>query len=133
MKKFFLLVLLLGILGYTYRDKLAKVADSLKSGPVKRPTYICEIRNMSCSDLVRLLNSMSPGRYYESAGKLLGTSMEDMTMYRDNGAMVFVMPDQVKVIHNQGIKGPEKGYLTVLYPDNYWIKYDHKGRFVSES
>ena len=88
---------------------------------------------MPCADLVRMLNSFRSGRYYEASGNLLGTSMEDTSMYRDHGAMVFKLKDGKTIIHNQGLAGLEKGHMTVVFPGGHWLKYDDKGNFLSES
>ena len=100
-----------------------------KSAPVENVK--CEVHKMSCQDLVRMLNSFRSGRYYEAAGRLLDVSLEDTSMYRDNGAVIFLLSDGTKLIHNQGVSGPEKGYLTVIFPDKYVMKFDARGGLVS--
>lgn len=112
---------------------VAKVTTWALTGSKPAPTGSCEVQNMSCTDLVRTLNSFRSGRYYEASGKLLGVSMEDASMYRDNGAMVFKLKDGKTIIHNQGLAGLEKGYMTVILSNGHWMKFNDKGNFVSES
>lgn len=127
------IIICLILLGYIWRGEIVSRVTTWALRDYVTPKIQCEVNNMSCPDLVRVLNSFRSGRYYESSGKLLGTSMEDTSMYRDHGAMVFLLKDGRKVIHNQGLAGLEKGYMTVTFPNGHWIKYDDKGNFISES
>ena len=127
------IIICLVLLGYIWRGEIVARVTTWAMSDYITPKLQCEVNNMACPDLVRVLNSFRSGRYYESSGKLLGTSMEDTSMYRDHGAMVFQLKDGRKIIHNQGLAGLEKGYMTVVFPNGHWIKYDDKGNFVSES
>jgi len=127
------IIICLILLGYIWRAEIVAKVTTWAMADYVTPKLQCEVNNMPCADLVRMLNSFRSGRYYEASGKLLGTSMEDTSMYRDHGAMVFKLRDGKQIIHNQGLAGLEKGYMTVILPNGHWIKYDDKGNFVSES
>ncbi|MBO5910742.1 MAG: hypothetical protein J6Q05_00900 [Elusimicrobiaceae bacterium] len=127
------IIVCLMLLGYIWRGEIATWVTRWAMSDYVTPKVQCEVKNMSCADLVRMLNSFRSGRYYEASGKLLETSMEDTSMYRDHGAMVFQVKDGKKIIHNQGLAGREKGYMTVVFPNGYWIKYDDNGNFIEES
>ena len=129
----FVIIICLVLLGYVWRGEIVSRITMWAMQDVIKPKVACEVENMSCADLVRMLNSFRSGRYYEASGKLLGTSMEDTSMYRDHGAMVFKLKDGKKIIHNQGLAGLEKGHMTVVFPNGHWLKYDDKGNFLSES
>lgn len=127
------IIVCLILLGYIWRGEIVARVTTWAMRDYVTPKIQCEINNMPCADLVRMLNSFRSGRYFEASGKFFGTSMEDTTMYRDHGAMVFKLKDGRQVIHNQGLAGLEKGYMTVTFPGGQWIKYDDKGNFISES
>ena len=127
------IIICLILLGYVWRGEIVSRITAWAMKDVIKPKMQCEINNMPCADLVRMLNSFRSGRYYEASGKLLGTSTEDTSMYRDHGAMVFQLKDGKKIVHNQGLAGLEKGYMTVIFPDGHWMKYDAKGNFLAES
>lgn len=132
MKKLVVLALIGFGIWYVWNKGLVdKWVTNLKTPPVKTDNIKCEVQQMHCTDIVRMLNSFRSGRYYESAGRLFGVSMEEANMYRENGAVVFKLKDGTKLIHNQGLSGPEKGYLTVIFSDGYVMKYDAQGGLVS--
>lgn len=89
----------------------------------------CEVRNMDCGDVARMLNSFSSTRYFEAAGNLLGTSFESLTMRRGDGEVTFLLPQDIKIVHR--LSGKEKGYITVTFDDGYQMKYDKRGNLVS--
>lgn len=132
MKPLIVILVCCVILGYMWREQIsAKVGDMFLSKP-KQPTLECVVKGMDCADLVRMLNALRPGRYYEGASQLLGVSSEDDTLRRDGGVMRFTLDDGTIVLHNQGNVNLEKGYMTVKFPEGDWAKYDDKGHFVSE-
>ena len=132
MKKLLVLVLIGVGIWYTWREGLInKWVTNFVTPPAKTDSIKCEVQQMHCTDLVRMLNSFRSGRYYESAGRLLDVRLEDANMYRDNGAVIFKLKDGTKLIHNQGLSGSEKGYLTVIFPDGYVMKYNAQGGLVS--
>ena len=89
----------------------------------------CEVKAIDCASLTKMLNALTPGRYFEEAGKLLGTSFENMTMVRENSGVTFLVPGGIKVVHIQS--GREKGTVTVIFTDGYTMKYDKKGKLIS--
>ncbi|MBO5910667.1 MAG: hypothetical protein J6Q05_00505, partial [Elusimicrobiaceae bacterium] len=105
------IIVCLILLGYIWRAEIVARVTAWAMADYVTPKLQCEVNNMPCADLVRMLNSFRSGRYYEASGKLLGTSMEDTSMYRDHGAMVFQLKDGRKIVHNQGLAGLEKGYM----------------------
>ena len=127
------IVICLVLLGYIWRAEIVAKVTAWAMKDMVKPKMQCEVNNMPCADLVRMLNSFRSGRYYEAAGKLLGTNTENASMYRDRGAMVFKLPDGKQVVHNQGLAGLEKGHMTVIFPNGHWMKYDAKGNFLGES
>ena len=132
MKPFILIVICLAILGYMWRDQISeKLHETILAAP-KKASEECVVNGNSCEDLVRMLNTFRPGRYYEGASQLVGVKSNDVELRRDGGAMVFTLPDGRTLIHNQGVTNLEKGYLTVIFEDGYWQKYNERGIFVEE-
>ncbi len=132
MKQFLIIVVCLVILGYMWRDQIrSKVNSTLLTAP-KQASMACEVNGTSCDDLVRMLNALRSGRYYEGAAKLVGVTPEGDAVRRSGGAMVFSLPDGRTLIHNQGVVNLEQGYLTVKMQNGHWLKYNDKGIFVDE-
>ena len=120
------------ILIYMWHDEIiAKIKAPFQETP-KVASVACNVQGNSCEDLVRMLNNLRPGRYYEAAAQLVGVTNDDNNLYRDGGAIIFKLPDGRTLIHNQGVVNREKGYLTVEFPGGPWLKYDDKGNFVEE-
>ena len=132
MKPLVLIIGCLAILGYMWRDQLSEKLNKTLLASPKKASMDCRVNGNSCEDLVRMLNTFRPGRYYEGASQLVGINSNEVSLRRDSGAMVFTLPDNRVLIHNQGVTNQEKGYLTVKFPDGRWLKYDDKGLFVAE-
>ena len=132
MKQFWLIVVCLVILGYMWREPIsAKLHSTFLTGPAQ-PSRECVVNGTSCDNLVRLLNAIRSGQYYDEAARLLGVTAEGDSIRRSGGAMVFSLPDGRTLIHNQGVVNLEQGYLTVRMQDGHWLKYNDKGVFVEE-
>ena len=132
MTKWVLLAITLVVAWYVWKS------DNVGNRPVQKAAVTtqsnsdadwCEVKRIDCKDLTRMLNSFGPGRYFDAAGKLLDTSLETMTILREDNQVVFLVAGGTKVIHNQS--GREKGYVTVIFSDGYTMKYDKKGNLIS--
>ena len=126
MKKFVIALVVICALVYVFREKIAEMVYTI---PVKQEMP-CEVAAMSCQKLVRKLNAIRSGKYFEEAGKLLGVS-DSTDVYRDGVGVVFNLPDGTKLVHNQGMASREKGYLMVYFKNGIGLKFDDKGKFVS--
>ncbi len=132
MKQFWLIVVCLIILGYMWRAQIsAKIQSTFLTAPAK-PSMTCEVNGTSCDNLVRMLNALRSGQYYDEAARLMGVNPEGDSIRRSGGAMIFSLPDGRSVSHNQGVVNLEKGYLMVKMPNGHWLKYNDKGTFVGE-
>ena len=132
MRNWVLVIVCSVILVYMWRGQIAKVVVEPFKEPPKVASVGCNVKGNSCEDLVRMLNNLRPGRYYEAAAQLVGVSNEDTSLYRDGGAIIFKLPDGRTLVHNQGVVNREKGYLIVEFTNGVWLKYDDKGNFVEE-
>lgn len=126
MKKLVIVLVVICALAYVFREKIAEMVFAI---PVSQQMP-CEVQGMSCQQLVRKLNGIRSGKYFEEAGKLLGVA-DTPDMYRDGVGVVFNLPDGTKLVHNQGMASREKGYLTVYFKNGIGLKFDDKGKFVS--
>lgn len=126
MKKLLIVLVVLCALVYVFREKIAEMVFTI---PVKQEMP-CEVNGMACQQLVRKLNAIRSGKYFDDAGKLLGVA-DSTDMYRDGTGVVFNLPDGTKLIHNQGLASREKGYLTVYFKNGIGLKFDDKGKFVA--
>ena len=132
MKSFVVVLACLIVLGYVWREQLFdKLHSTIFAGP-KEASRECVVEDIECEALVRMLNALRPGRYYDGASQLLGVDAQENTMRRDGKVMAFALDDGMTVYHNQGVVNSEKGYMTVKFPDGHWQKYDATGKFVSE-
>ncbi len=133
MTKWILLALTLALAWYVWKDDdfgNSFTEQAVIAQPSTKNEW-CEVKNIDCRDLTRMLNSFRPGRYFEATGKLFGTSVDNMTALRGNNEVTFLVSDHVKVVHTQS--GKEKGYVTVIFADGRTMKYDKKGKLVSVS
>ncbi len=131
MTKWILLALTLALAWYVWQDEdfgSSFMDKAVISQPSTKNDW-CEVKNMDCRDLTRALNSFRPTRYFEAAGKLLDTSVDNMTIIRGNNEVTFLVTDQVKVVHQQA--GSEKGAVTVIFADGRKLKYNKKGKLLS--
>ena len=130
MLKWILLAITLVVAWYIWKDDTIGRAFTEKSvaSQSKTDDNWCEVKRMDCGVLTRKLNAIRPGRYFEEAGALLDTSFENMTMLRENNGITFLVTGRMKVMHKQS--GPEKGYVTVIFPDGYKMKYNPKGKLI---